>query len=202
MRYLEDAGISQVRLSLEGEIMGCNAAFMRLLGLGEEPIGRSLSEWLLPGSQDALRRLDLAPGQETPLDLLLAGENDLIEMDARVSRLAECVLLLGRRAILTDEQVLVQMSTLNNELINLTRELKRKNLALEEAQRRIETLSGLIPICASCKKVRDDRGYWTQVEAYVSEHSNATFSHGICPDCMHKLYGDLIGDEDLQEDEE
>ena len=52
------------------------------------------------------------------------------------------------------------------------------------------TLSGLIPICAACKKVRDDQGYWQQVEEYVSAHAEVEFSHGLCPDCMAKLYPD------------
>lgn len=52
----------------------------------------------------------------------------------------------------------------------------------------IKKLSGFIPICSSCKKIRDDKGYWQQVEQYVSERSEAQFSHGICPDCMKKLY--------------
>lgn len=57
--------------------------------------------------------------------------------------------------------------------------------------KKIELLSGLLPICASCKKIRDDRGYWNQIEAYISEHSKAEFSHSICPDCARKLYPDL-----------
>ncbi len=59
---------------------------------------------------------------------------------------------------------------------------------LKEAMNRIKTLSGLIPICASCKKIRDDRGYWQQVEAFIQEHTEAEFSHGICPDCAKRLY--------------
>jgi len=59
---------------------------------------------------------------------------------------------------------------------------------LQKALAEIKTLSGLIPICASCKKIRDDKGYWGAVESYISEHSGATFTHGICPDCMKKLY--------------
>jgi hypothetical protein len=55
----------------------------------------------------------------------------------------------------------------------------------------VKMLSGLVPICAHCKKIRDDRGYWTQVEAYIQEHSQARFSHGVCPDCMKKLYPDF-----------
>jgi len=62
---------------------------------------------------------------------------------------------------------------------------------LGEALQRVKTLSGFLPICASCKKVRDDAGYWTQVEAYLREHSEIEFSHGLCPDCIRKLYPDL-----------
>jgi PAS domain S-box-containing protein len=60
---------------------------------------------------------------------------------------------------------------------------------LKEALANVKTLRGLIPICASCKKVRDDKGYWSQVEVYVRDRSDAEFSHDICPDCMKKLYG-------------
>lgn len=59
---------------------------------------------------------------------------------------------------------------------------------LREAQHNIRTLEGIIPICASCKKIRDDKGAWSQVETYVANHTNAEFSHGICPDCVKELY--------------
>ncbi len=62
---------------------------------------------------------------------------------------------------------------------------------LQEALAKVKLLSGFIPICASCKKIRDDTGYWQQVEAYIQKHSNAEFSHSICPDCSHKLYPEL-----------
>jgi PAS domain S-box-containing protein len=58
---------------------------------------------------------------------------------------------------------------------------------LTTALQQVKTLSGLLPICASCKKVRDDSGYWSQIESYVSKHSSATFSHGWCPDCSIKF---------------
>jgi PAS domain S-box-containing protein len=60
---------------------------------------------------------------------------------------------------------------------------------LKEALANVKTLRGLIPICASCKKIRDDQGYWSQVEVYVRDRSDAQFSHGICPDCRKKIYG-------------
>lgn len=64
---------------------------------------------------------------------------------------------------------------------------------LQEALAKVKTLSGLIPICASCKKIRDDQGYWNQVESYVAKRSDAKFSHGICPECARKLYPDVVG---------
>jgi PAS domain S-box-containing protein len=65
-------------------------------------------------------------------------------------------------------------------------------LELQGALAKVKTLSGLLPICASCKKVRNDKGYWNQIEGYIMEHSDATFSHGICPDCAQKLYPDYF----------
>lgn len=59
---------------------------------------------------------------------------------------------------------------------------------LREAIGKIRALTGLLPICAQCKSIRDDEGYWKRVEEYVSEHSNARFTHGLCPDCMETLY--------------
>jgi PAS domain S-box-containing protein len=62
---------------------------------------------------------------------------------------------------------------------------------LEATRAELHRLSGLLPICASCKKIRDDQGYWSQIETYISEHSAAQFSHGICPECGEQLYGAL-----------
>jgi PAS domain S-box-containing protein len=69
----------------------------------------------------------------------------------------------------------------------LEEERKRLQQALDE----VKTLRGIFPICANCKKIRDDKGYWNQVEMYVSDHTEAKFSHGICPDCAKKLYPEL-----------
>jgi PAS domain S-box-containing protein len=62
---------------------------------------------------------------------------------------------------------------------------------LQEALTNIKILRGMLPICSSCKKIRDDKGYWTQIEAYIRDHSEAEFSHGVCPDCMKKLYPNI-----------
>ena len=63
---------------------------------------------------------------------------------------------------------------------------------LQQALAQVKRLSGFLPICASCKKIRDDQGYWQQVEAYIRDHSEAEFSHGLCPECARKLYPELF----------
>ena len=63
---------------------------------------------------------------------------------------------------------------------------------LQEALANVKSLSGLLPICAGCKKIRDDKGYWSQVESYIQMHSEAKFSHSMCPDCLKKWYPDLV----------
>ncbi len=62
---------------------------------------------------------------------------------------------------------------------------------LQEALAKVKLLSGFLPICCSCKKIRDDKGYWQQIESYIKGHSEAEFSHGICPECSIKLYPEL-----------
>ncbi|MFH1674987.1 MAG: PAS domain-containing protein [Pseudomonadota bacterium] len=62
---------------------------------------------------------------------------------------------------------------------------------LQDALGEVKTLSGLLPICASCKKIRDDKGYWNQIESYIRDHSEAEFSHSLCPECLKKLYPEL-----------
>jgi CheY-like chemotaxis protein len=70
------------------------------------------------------------------------------------------------------------------------KQLEEKNLQLQQALKNVKILSGLLPICANCKKIRDDEGFWQQVEIYIRDHTDAKFSHGICPDCMESLYPD------------
>jgi ligand-binding sensor domain-containing protein len=72
-----------------------------------------------------------------------------------------------------------------------TAELRSRNVELEDALGRVKQLSGVLPMCAHCRKLRDDKGYWTQLESYIAEHTDAQFSHGICPDCMKTLYPDF-----------
>ena len=83
----------------------------------------------------------------------------------------------------------VDSETYLHYAINIT-DIRQTQKELEEALDNVKKLSGLLPICGHCKKIRDDNGYWNQIDAYIQEHSEAVFSHGICQDCAKKHYPD------------
>lgn len=101
-----------------------------------------------------------------------------------------------------DELLLVALFLIPVSMIYFFRrwlEIRQANQRLGAAQSEIEHLRGIIPICCSCKKIRDDEGYWHEVETYFKDHLDTSFTHGICDDCTRKLYPDLH--RKLQEEE-
>jgi hypothetical protein len=76
----------------------------------------------------------------------------------------------------------------NTRLNALSQEQEQLIGDLQDALENIRTLKGMLPICASCKKIRDDKGYWNQLESYIRDHTDVEFSHGICPECARTLY--------------
>lgn len=78
-----------------------------------------------------------------------------------------------------------------SDRVRVEREKEDLIASLQESLKKVKMLSGFLPICASCKKIRDDEGYWNQIEWYIREHSEVEFSHGICPDCARRLYPTL-----------
>lgn len=93
-----------------------------------------------------------------------------------------------------ERRVKERTAALEESNVRLHDEISRRKKLISELQLalgEIKTLSGLLPICSSCKKVRDDRGYWSQIEVFIRDHSDAEFSHGICPECIRELYPDL-----------
>lgn len=93
----------------------------------------------------------------------------------------------GTRADL--ERAIAELKATQQGLENRVEDRTRQ---LKESVEKMDVLRGLLPICCSCKKIRDDQGYWKQVEQFVSEHTGARFSHGLCPECTVKLYGDIV----------
>jgi AmiR/NasT family two-component response regulator len=91
---------------------------------------------------------------------------------------------------------LMELRRLNAELQAGNEARERLILELQDALDQVKTLRGLLPICSSCKRVRDDEGYWHQLEVYIQEHSEAVFSHGLCPECAKKLYPEIFGDDE------
>ena len=71
-------------------------------------------------------------------------------------------------------------------------EFRRVSRALAESLKNLKTLHGLLPICSSCKKIRDDDGAWSRIESYISAHSETEFTHGICPTCIERLYPEYV----------
>lgn len=125
------------------------------------------------------------------IGVLIDGFNDMVqEIHSRDLYLEDKVLRRTAELKTTNDNLVSEMQQrreIERERENLIAELR---LALNE----VKTLSGLLPICCSCKKIRNDQGYWFQIETYVQEHSNAEFSHGICPDCAKKLYPDFYSE--------
>lgn len=97
-------------------------------------------------------------------------------------------IIFGEKYSITGDELLMSMTKLNNDLSSALRELDRKNKELEDAKKKIKVLSGLLPVCSYCKKIRNDDESWTQLESYIDKHSEAEFSHTICPTCMDKYF--------------
>ena len=119
---------------------------------------------------------------------------------ALYSLLPALILIVGDSYILLtlgehDQDKLMVILTLCMAMVFSTltsAHLQRSRFNAFDAMRQVKTLTGMIPICASCKKIRDDDGFYQQIETYISEHSNAEFSHDICPDCSADLYGEDV----------
>jgi PAS domain S-box-containing protein len=170
-------------LDMEGKILQCNKAMATLLGKSFSEIIGSICCKLVHGTSGPIEGCPRIRMRETR-----SRENLVLSLEDRwfnVSSdpiLDETDHLIGTVHIISD---ITERKRAEDEREKLIQELQK---ALAE----VKTLSGLIPICASCKKIRDDKGYWNQIESYIRDHSEAEFSHGICPDCMKKLYPDEI----------
>jgi PAS domain S-box-containing protein len=127
-------------------------------------------------------------------------ENKIVEQYAvehNFETIGRKIMLLNARQIYTMDHasklILLAISDVTDR-IEAERQKDKLFADLQKAFNEIKTLRGILPICASCKKIRDDKGYWKQVEEYVSDHTEAEFSHGFCPSCAKRLYPEIFDD--------
>ncbi|RME41393.1 MAG: response regulator [Caldilineae bacterium] len=155
----------------------------------------------LSGPEDILKGLEV--GADNFLtkpyedDALLARiQYILVNRDLRsrpASGLGLEIVIGGKKHRITADrlQIVDLLFSTYETIVQKNRELERKNRELQEALDKIKRLEGLIPICANCKKIRDDDGYWHRVEEYIEQHADVQFSHGLCPECRELLYPDF-----------
>jgi two-component system cell cycle response regulator len=127
-------------------------------------------------------RKDRLPGSE--IEILFAGQKYFINSDRL--QIIDLLLSTYQNAVQKNSE----LKKAHNDLIGIYRQLEHKNIELEKlnhdlqhALTEVKTLSGLLPICAHCKKIRDDKGYWNQIETYMAKRIDVEFTHGICPSC-------------------
>jgi DNA-binding NarL/FixJ family response regulator len=126
----------------------------------------------------------------TPIIFLTAHEStDMVELAGKAG--ASAYLTKPPNGPDIDRALIIALARHNDimALRKLNTKLENKTTELELALSEIKTLQGIIPICAQCKKIRDDKGYWNLLESYIQKHSAAQFSHGMCPECSDDLYG-------------
>jgi AmiR/NasT family two-component response regulator len=138
----------------------------------------------------------------TPVVVLTAYETPELVEQATLAGIG-AYLVKPPRAREVERAIIVAMARFEDmlELRSLNEELEAHNRELQEALAQARILRGLLPICASCKQIRDDQGYWYKVEDYLESHSEAEFTHGLCPDCSRRLYPQLYeeGQEEVRD---
>lgn len=186
-----------VLIDEQHKISDCNNGFLKLFSLPEKPREASISNFLISGTEGIV----FAPGDQEFACNPKTGVHGVL-----IAHRLPCnngMLLWCERLLNTNNHVVEQLALLNSEFIILQRELDKKNhhlnlvqheleekvAQLELALSQVKQLEGIIPICMYCKKIRDEEQLWHQLEQYISEHSDAMFSHGICPICFEEHYG-------------
>ena len=181
-RLLEHLPVGVYRTTLDGKIIEGNPALLTMLGLkSEQQLWAFNVKQFYVHEQDRVQHLE-----RLSLDPIHFSEFQFRTYDGRI------IWVRDYPRVILDEEGLVKYY--DGIIIDITAmkayELERDLLIhdLKQAADNIQTLSGLLPICAACKKIRDDKGYWEAVDGYLLKHSNIRVSHGICPDCRDELY--------------
>lgn len=182
--FLDTIPDCMLAIDSQGRVIDINKPMLEMIGTQQNhviglPITRVLKPW-----QDLVENFRDKTNIKTEISIS-SRQFDLLIMPLTDHRAN----MRGRLIVLHDITHRKKMEVEREKLI----------LSLQDALSEVKKLSGLLPICANCKKIRDDKGYWHQVEAYICSHSEAEFSHGICPECMIELYPEFV---DKREDKD
>jgi CheY-like chemotaxis protein len=154
----------------------------------------------MPGMDGITAARKIQAVQPTPVILLTAMDTSELVEQARDAGVVAYLVKppeaseLQRAIVITlaRSRESAELRRLNEELNRVNAELEKRNRQLQRALKTIKTLSGLVPICAWCgKRIQDDDGQWTSIETYIEKHSDAEFTHGICPECLTKFKKEL-----------
>lgn len=159
---------------LHGNILAWNRGAEKIYGYSEsEALAMNIGQ-IVPQDikNEALRYLEqIASGE-----IIESFETQRISKNGQVLDIWIVITCLR-----DDSDTIDSIATTERDITHIKNELREK-------EKEVKILRGFLPICASCKEIRDDKGYWHQIESYISDHSEAEFSHGICPKCAKKLY--------------
>jgi PAS domain S-box-containing protein len=190
-RLLNSIAEGAYGVDTNGNCTFVNRAFLQILGYQneQEVLGKNIHELIHHSHNDR----SLYPASECRIyDAYHTKQPIIISDEVFWSKNGGAIPVEYRaHPIVKDGVVIGAITTFTDITERKKAETERENIIgeLQQALDNVKTLSGLIPICASCKKIRDDKGYWNQLEHYIIEHSGAKFTHGICPECTEKYYG-------------
>lgn len=172
-----------IELDASGVVIACNAGCLAALDRRVDPIGERYAALFSTQPDDSgalppLGRCVINPRPPVPprrmeTMILAAGDGRLV--------------IAGDRQ--PDPEILRQLTSLNDEMTALTRALHKEKAQLARTLSRIRRLEGMLPICSYCHRIRDEGASWQRLESYLAEHSDAQFSHGICPTCLEARFG-------------
>ena len=199
-RIFEDGPLGVIICDPNYRLIKANKAFCQMLGYSEEElIGQGIEDFTYP--EDTEQSSDLSGHA-------LKGELPLFHLEKRyVKKNGESLWINLTATVIHDLEgkVLYAIGLIEDISTRKAAEEEREQLIsqLKEALANVKTLKGLLPVCAWCRKIRDDSGYWNKVEDYIKEHTNVSFTHGICPECLKKIdpetYEDLFGNDVKEE---
>jgi len=159
----------------------------------------AILDWMMPEMDglEVVRRIRELQTEQPPYLIMLTAKGEKSDIVVGLDAGADDYLVKP-----FDAGELKARIEVGRRIVDLQMRLAEQVKALQQALKHIKTLQGIIPICSFCKKIRNDKGYWDQVEAYVGKHSQAEFSHSICPECMAIHYPEYADEIENDMDDE